>query len=676
MTQECIDEQDFEQLNEFQMALLDEIHNTVFVINDIVADGKKAYRAHIEKIYDTIKQGFEKKQFREFPVKFKFNNDDARTYILQLRHYLTNLMFWGPFVRLGLEEELNEEHIVDCSLISTDFIKSYLDYKLIMPYREEFSNKKMNQVIADMLYNLSRISVDFTLLMGLSLNLETFIDVANRNKRFDEILHTQLDPDQQPKDIEDFLDKLEKEEIDILSNDPKGNFLQPILKSGSGIKHKQLRELTGAGGLKPDLFDNTMPVPITGNFIVGGLGSIANYYVDSAAARKAVVMNKTVMGTSGHFARKVMLIATDSKLRNDELECNTVNTICYHIKTKDHLRRLRGRNMVVSPSKTYTIKGNEEHLIGKSIYVYSPITCASHEGICKKCYGGLYYTNRDLFSVGAFAAAKTTNPISQSVLSTKHLLTTISDRIDFNDEFYEFFSLVSNEVIINTSSDAQDITKFTLCIDENDLQSIAEFDETDYNKYVSCFYLKKKKSRDHMIKIEELEGKELYLSPALIDLIKRGKTNEGMIEIDLSKIDESEKLFSIIVNNNELTKPLYAIMAVLDRKGNLGCKTISEICQKLVDLFITSHINLDAVHAELLVKPLIRDRENVLKFPKFNTYKAPESYQILSVSTALEKNPSVLVSLSFQALGRQLSSPTTYEKVGTSYLDPFFREKL
>lgn len=669
-------EEDFEQLNEFQMSLLEEIHNTIYVIGDIVANGKKEYRAHIETIYDTIKQGFEKKQFREFPVKFKFRNDDARVYTLQLRHYLTNLMFWGPFVRLGLEDELNEEHLVDCSKISTSLIKQYLDMKLIIPYREEFSNKKMNQVIAEMLYNLSRISVDFTLIMGLSLNLETFIDVAKRNKRFDEILHTKLDPNQQPKDIEEFLDKLEKEEIEILMNDPEGNFLQPILRSGSGIKHKQLRELTGAGGLKPDLFGNTMPVPITGNFIVGGLGSIANYYVDSAAARKAVVMNKTVMGTSGHFARKVMLITTDSRLRKDEEECNTSNAICYEVKTKDHLRRLRGRNMVVTPTRVQMLKGNEDYLIGKKVYVYSPITCASDDGICKKCYGGLYYTNRDLFSVGAYAGAKTTNPISQSVLSTKHLLTTISDRIDFNDEFYEFFSLVSNEVIINTSPDAQDVSKFILCINEEDIQSIGEFDETDYNKYITCFYLKKKKSKEPMIKIEEVAGKELYLSPALIELMAHGKRNGEMIEIDLSKADDSEKLFSIIVNNNELTKPLYAIMAVLDRRGNLGCNTISEICQKLVDLFITSHINLDAVHAELLVKPLIRDKENILKFPKYNTYKSPDDYQILSVSTALEKNPSVLISLSFQALGRQLSNPLTYEKVGTSYLDPFFRETL
>ena len=146
-------------------------------------------------------------------------------------------------------------------------------------------------VIADMLYRLGTISNDFTLLLGLTINLETFMDVADRIPRFNEILHMKLDPDMQPNEIEELLDEIEKEEIDILMNDPVGNLIQPILRSGSGIKTKQLRELTAVGGLKPDLYGNTMPVPITSNFLIGGLGSIPNYYIDAAAARKAVIMN-------------------------------------------------------------------------------------------------------------------------------------------------------------------------------------------------------------------------------------------------------------------------------------------------------------------------------------------------------------------------------------------------
>lgn len=382
------------------------------------------------------------------------------------------------------------------------------------------------------------------------------------------------------------------------------------------------------------------------------------------------------MGTSGHFARKVMLISTDVKLRKDEMECNTVNFVTYEIKTKDHLRRLRGRNMITSPTTMVKLKGNEDYLIGHKIHVYSPATCASREGVCKKCYGELFYTNRDLWSVGALAGAKTTNPMSQDILSTKHLLTTISERIDFNDEFYKFFSLISNEIIINNDTDDDiNINDYILCINSEDIEAVEEFDETEYNHYVMQFYIKKKKSSE-MIRIYEINGKEIYLSPAIDAGLKSGRKNGDFIEIPFSILDDDEKLFSVIILNNELTKPLYEIMHVLDRKGNLGCNTISEICQKMLDLFITSHINLDAVHAELLIKPLIRDRQDILKYPKFNTWKDEKDYQILTVSAALEKNPSVLISLSFQALARQLSNPLTYKKEGTSFLDPLFKERL
>ncbi len=71
------------------------------------------------------------------------------------------------------------------------------------------------------------------------------------------------------------------EQIKILLNDPGRNLLQPILKSGAGIKSKQLAEFSINGGFKPDLDGNTIPIPINSNFVVGGLSNVTNYYIDS-----------------------------------------------------------------------------------------------------------------------------------------------------------------------------------------------------------------------------------------------------------------------------------------------------------------------------------------------------------------------------------------------------------
>ena len=137
----------------------------------------------------------------------------------------------------------------------------------------------------------NKISQDFNTIMGNSICIESFIQLSKRNPRFNEIIRTKLTPGMQPKDIEKLQHELTAEEIEILSKEP--NCLRPMLHAGAGIKDKQLAEFSITGGLKPDVNGNTIPIPIDSNFLVGGLNNVTNYYVDSQAGRKSVILNKT-----------------------------------------------------------------------------------------------------------------------------------------------------------------------------------------------------------------------------------------------------------------------------------------------------------------------------------------------------------------------------------------------
>jgi hypothetical protein len=508
----------------------------------------------------------------------------------------------------------------------------------------------------------------------LSINIETFIGLADRNPRFNEIIRTKIDDNMQPTEIEATLTRLMYEQIAIFKDDPEGNMLKPILKAGTGIKDKQLSEFAVNGGLKPDLKGNTVPIPINSNFIVGGLSNITNYYIDAIGGRKAVIMNKTVMGKSGHFARMVMLLASGVKLRNDEKSCHTLHAVEYDIKSKEHLIRLRGRYYRLPETREYRIlQGDEINLIGKKILVKSPATCASKRGICKECYGELYHTNKDI-TIGAFAGARITEPVSQNVLSSKHLLTTISEKIEFPPYFDKFFIMNANEIFLNSINDDIDINDYSLIFIDKNIHSLEEFDDADYNHYTSVFHVRNKKT-DEMFEIMEAGEKDLYLSPELVELLNRHKHPKETYEIDFSKIEDDMKLFVFEIVNNELTKPLYSIMRLLNNTDHEKCKTVDEMCQKMLDLLIESKIDSDAVHGEVLIHPLLRSSIDILDRPYFDKYGDGANYQILTVEAALEKNPSVLISLSFQALGRQLVSPLTFRKKEGSFIDPFFREK-
>lgn len=633
----------------------------------------------IEKYYDTIKMGFEHKEFRTCPVHFRlFDNEDATIHTLELRHFITNLMFWLPMVELNLYDRVDDSYIIDAKAVTTKSIKDYFDKKIVIPFRREINNQeKLNKVASNMIFQLSRISTDFNIILGMTINVETFIDLANKNQRFNEIIRTKLDDSMQPNEIESTLESLMNEEIDILRNED--NLLQPMLRARAGIKDKQLSEFSINGGLKPDNDGKTIPIPINSNFIVGGLSSITNYYIDTVGGRKSAIMNKTVMGRSGHFARMVMLLSSGVRLSREVKDCGTVHPAEVELKTYEHMYRYKGRYYRLPHHRTYRVlNGDEEYLIGKKIFVRTPVTCASEE-ICEKCYGELYFTNASLESVGGYAASKITEPLSQSVLSAKHLLTTNSEKIGFNPEFNELFSINANEVTLNIQNEIE-FKDYSLIIIADNMRLIEEFadDDQTFNSYIEeSFHVLNKKTGE-IIEMTEMNGKAMFISPELRKLLRSTKTmfdDREVYEISLAAIGDDDRIFVVEISNNELTKPLWDIIKLLNKKDHNGYSTINEIIQVFIDLLIISKIESDAIHAEAIVRALVRRKSNVLKRPNFREYIAMEDYEILTVESALKRHPSVLIGLSFQDLGRQLSNPLTFKKRGTSFIDPFFRER-
>lgn len=643
------------------------------VIIEKYAEKKKTYKAMIEKFYDLIKMGFEEKEVRECPVHFRFfDNPEQYIHTLPLRHFITNIMMWEPLIQLGFFNEINANYIADCTRLSAGYLKGYVDEMIVKPFSKRCENVKMNKACHDMIHNLGRISNDFNMILGLSINVETFIDVAKRNPRFNEIIRTKIAEGMQPNEIESYLNDLVDEEIEILKNED--NLIRPILRSGTGIKSGQFKEFAVNGGMAPDLDGVTIPIPINSNFLVGGLNSVTNYYIDALKGRKSVIMNKTVMGRSGHFARMVMLSVSDIKLSKKVDDCYTLHPIEYTIRTKEHLFRMKGRNYRLPWQRNYRIMtGNEMHLIGEKILVRSPITCASKK-ICKKCYGDLFYTNKDIRSVGGYSGALITEPLSQRVLSAKHLLTTQSDKLTFNEEFYDALSIHANEIMINNENEKIDKGIYSLVLIKENLQVIDEFEESEFNSYVTLFHIKNKETGE-LIEMAEVDGKEMYISPELREIISKDKTTKDWYEINLAKFNDDDRIFVAEISNRELTKPLYSIMHLLNHSDHEKCETINEMTQKLLDLLIESQIDADAVHGEMLIRPLIRSSIDVLQRPNFKRYEGGHEYVILTVDGALQRHPSVLVSLSFQHLGRQLQNPLTFKKTAPSFIDPFYREK-
>lgn len=272
-------------------AILEELKDKIIIISEHTETYKKYKRELQEKYYELITQGFEFKDFREHLIHFRFV-PEGTIHSMQFRHFVTNLLFWGGIVRIDASE-LDERHLIDCTTISNKTIEKYIN-TLLIPHRNTVDHSDLNVYIHDIVHNLGRISRDFNELLAISMNVEIFIDLANRYPRFDEILHTKLPENMQPKEIETLLGELTQEQMSIIRNDPQYNHLKPIMLSSGSIKPGQFKEFSINSGLKPDLTGSTIPIPVNTNFITGGLNTVASYYIDSLAGRKSLIMNKTV----------------------------------------------------------------------------------------------------------------------------------------------------------------------------------------------------------------------------------------------------------------------------------------------------------------------------------------------------------------------------------------------
>ncbi len=265
----------------------------MYIIEEYLVDDE-TYTKLLKQIMNLLKGCFPIRQCRNYPIRFKFNAKSNKEHVLPLRHFAVNLILWNPFIELSGLDVLNEEFIIDCEKDIPD-IEEYINYKLITILREyHVKSTKINYRISDVLYNLRSISIDFSLILGLNFNADTFFEMYEKNDEIREMMEIKFDDNLQPHEIEQQLAELQEREISIYRNDP-GNPIGVLLNAKTGVKNKQLTEFTIAEGLKPSLEGVTVPEPIENSTLLRGLDRPSYLYISAIGSRKSLVMNKKVI---------------------------------------------------------------------------------------------------------------------------------------------------------------------------------------------------------------------------------------------------------------------------------------------------------------------------------------------------------------------------------------------
>ena len=657
------------------------LNETVFIVYEIF-ESKKSYKKTLEELYMYMKQGFTDEKVRKHPLHFKFSAEKSEpVQTMEVRHFIINMMLWYPFIRYHKVHDLNSSHIYDCHNVTNDNLTGYINTMLIGPYKATIDAKTISKALDDVIYLLSRIYLDFCLVMGLTMDMETFIDLRKKFPRFNELLNTKPEEGMQPKEIEDMIASRLKEYLDIVENKDKTNNLRPFLITGAGINKGQLAQFSIMDGLKPDIEGNVIPKPIDSNFIKGGLNSISNFYIDGQAGSKPLILNKTVMGKSGYFSYKTMTLSSNYRLSQTVEDCHSKRPIKYKVKSQIHLDKINDRYYVGEDGELHRVNSSKDQdLIGKTILLRDPSTCCAHDGICHVCYGDRWYTNRNpLFHAGRYAATQINEPIQQKILSSKHMLRTTSKLIKFDKRFEDFFTLDTNKIKLDLVDSKENFDDWKLFIKEEDLYYSDELaGNEDFNIYIEKFYLVPRKgSKEKAIEFKELSGRDMFLYSNIAGLLKKDVYNNirGR-SLNINILTSEDAIAAINIVNNELSTPLKNIIKLLDRQDHFGCSTIDDMVNKMVDLTIDSGMSVEAVHGSMLIKGLIRQKNHILLPPDFTKEISDDEYQILSVSKALLFNPSLAVSFAFDNANRQIINPMTYKKYKPSDYDIFFKEDI
>ena len=224
----------------------------------------------------------------------------------------------------------------------------------------------------------------------------------------------------------------------------KGNLdeFNPIFMmadSGARGSMSQIRQLAGMRGLIANTAGKVIEVPIRANYREGL--NVLEYFISSRGARKGLADTALRTADSGYLTRRLVDVSQDVIVREDD--CGTEEGLTvFDIKDGNHIletleERLVGRYLLhpaVHPQTGEVICDND-HMMTKDdakrivnagierIEIRSILTCHSHHGVCRKCYGANLATNKPVTvgeAVGIVAAQSIGEPGTQLTMRTFH----------------------------------------------------------------------------------------------------------------------------------------------------------------------------------------------------------------------------------------------------------------
>ena len=222
--------------------------------------------------------------------------------------------------------------------------------------------------------------------------------------------------------------------IDVLMKSPSldNNRIAKGVRSDNMSKG-QIVKCIGSVGYITDIDQDIFPDPVLRSY-AEGIRSIYDSVIESRSAAKALQFSKKPLQDTEYFSRRLQFITMQLKNLHRG-DCGSRKHLLWYVRPelkdesgntlrKGDLNNLVGTYYLDEETNKYRVlTSDDKHLISKTIKMRSVLHCNHSDpyGVCTTCFGELSEGVPEGASLGHLCAVTMVSPMSQAVLSTKHL---------------------------------------------------------------------------------------------------------------------------------------------------------------------------------------------------------------------------------------------------------------
>ena len=286
-------------------------------------------------------------------------------------------------------------------------------------------------------------------------------------KPIKDIISRRLDDTHGTKYAEKQFEQMTNDLMKVLA-DPNALEYNPLLDFmlTKLLKRNQVPQMFGAYGTRSDINDDMKKHAISES-AMSGLQSIEDYAIEVLSGRKTAFFNSAVIQRAQYFARRVRLGASkQSKLYLGS--CGSDVTIPFTIRSK-FKKNFLGKFVKVDDKTRHLLKDrvwpqydddsveltkeNIDLFTDREIQMWSPFGCRHTDGVCEHCAGCMHqklhaYIPENIW-LGVFLSTFVVSPVTQLILSAKHLIKTSSKEYIVPELSQKFIDKSGDALILN-----------------------------------------------------------------------------------------------------------------------------------------------------------------------------------------------------------------------------------